>query len=466
MSATARLLAQGLGPGRPLRVLAASGQLGYGVPEAALKAGIARAPHFIGCDMGSIDVGPYYLGAGKLATTEVVTKRDLRLVLKAAVGLGVPLLIGTAGTAGAAPHLARTRAFIHEIAEEEGLSFRMATIHADMPRALLREMAAAGRTRPLGRIAALDPATIDRAAHIVGQMGTEAFIRALRTEPDVILAGRACDTAIFAAIPQMLGYAPGPATHMAKIIECTSICCTPGGRDAILGTLENESFVLESMNPARAATPVSVAAHSLYEQADPLHVHEPDGAVDLSAARYERLDDRRTRVSGATWQPTLRSTIKVEGAEWCGERAVLLAGSCDPRVIENAEAIIRGVRANVADIMPPDPARPYELFFHVYGKGATSLFAAVPAAAEEIFFLVEVIAPTMETAHSAASVTKQYLLHHGFPGRLSTGGNIAFPFTPPELPVGSAYRFSIYHVTECDDLASVFPVEVETIGAG
>ncbi|HUA77787.1 MAG TPA: acyclic terpene utilization AtuA family protein, partial [Acetobacteraceae bacterium] len=428
MSATCRLFAQGLGPGRPLRVLAASGQLGYGVPEAALNAGIARAPHFIGCDMGSIDVGPYYLGAGKLATTEAITRRDLRLVLKAALGLGVPLLIGTAGTAGGAPHLARTRALIHEIAVEEGLRFRMATIHADMPRALLREMAAAGRTRPLGRIPALDATTIDKAAHIVGQMGTEAFIRALRGEPDIILAGRACDTAIFAAIPQVLGYAPGPATHMAKIIECTSICCTPGGRDAILGTLEDESFVLESMNPARAATPISVAAHSLYEQGDPLHVHEPDGTVDLSAARYEQLDDRRTRVSGAVWQPARCSTIKVEGAEWCGERAVLLAGSCDPRVIANADAIIQGVRSNVAEIMPPDLAQPYELFFHVYGKGATSLFGATLATAEEIFFLVEIIAPTMETAHSAASVAKQYLLHHGFPGRLSTGGNIAFPF--------------------------------------
>ncbi len=466
MSAAARLLARGLGPGRPLRVLAASGQLGYGVPEASLRAGIARDPHFIGCDMGSIDVGPYYLGAGQLATTEVVTKRDLRLVLNAALGLGVPLIIGTAGTAGAAPHLARTRALIHEIAKEEGLAFRMATIHADMPRALLREMAEAGRTRPLGRIAPLDAATIERAAHIVGQMGTEAFIRALGAEPDVILAGRACDTAIFAAIPQMLGYAPGPAAHMAKIIECTSICCTPGGRDAILGTLEDESFILESMNPARAATPVSVAAHSLYEQADPLHVHEPDGTVDFSAAAYERLDDRRTRVAGATWQPALRPTIKIEGAEWCGERAVLLAGSCDPRVIENTEAIIRGVRASVADIMPPDPAQPYEIFFHVYGKGATSLFGAVPAAAEEIFFLVEIIAPAMETARAAASVAKQYLLHHGFPGRLSTGGNIAFPFTPPELPVGPAYRFSIYHVTECDDLAAVFPIELEAVGRG
>ncbi len=58
---------------------------------------------------------------------------------------------------------------------------------------------------------------------------------------------------------------------------------------------------------------------------------------------------------------------------------------------------------------------------------------------------------------------KQYLLHHGFPGRLSTGGNIAFPLTPPELSAGSAYRFSLYHLMTVDTLDGLFPVEIETL---
>lgn len=59
MNAVGKLLAR-----RPerLRVLSASGQLGYGIPEKALQAGMARRPDFIGCDMGSIDPGPAYLG--------------------------------------------------------------------------------------------------------------------------------------------------------------------------------------------------------------------------------------------------------------------------------------------------------------------------------------------------------------------------------------------------------------------
>lgn len=468
MSAVARMLATAprAGSGKPLRVLAASGQLGYGIPDKALKTGMERQPHVMGCDMGSVDPGPYYLGSGKMATADPVTRRDMRMVLKAARQADVPLIIGTAGTAGAAPHLEATRRIIHEIAREEGLSFRMAVIHSDMPRDYLKAMAAAGRTRGLGRIGELDSATIDRAAHIVGQVGTDAFIRALETEPDVIIAGRACDTAIFAAAPEMLGYPLGPTLHMAKIIECTSICCMPGGRDAMLATLEGDSFVLESMHPGRAATPVSVAAHTLYEQSDPLRVDEPAGWIDVSRAKFEAVDERRTRVSGATWHPRGQMTIKVEGAEWCGERGVLLAGSCDPRVIENTDTIIASVRAAVADIVQPGAGQSYDMHFRVFGKGAISLFptGALPTPAE-IFFLVEAIGSDEELVHAALTVAKQSLLHLGFPGRLSTGGNIAFAFTPPELSAAPAYRFSIYHVADCDDPAALFPVEVETVGA-
>ena len=57
---------------QPLRALAASGQLGYGIPEPALRAGLERRPHFIGCDMGSIDPGPAYLGSGRMATSRGV----------------------------------------------------------------------------------------------------------------------------------------------------------------------------------------------------------------------------------------------------------------------------------------------------------------------------------------------------------------------------------------------------------
>lgn len=448
----------------PLRVLAASGQLGYGLPEPAFSEGLARRPHFIGADMGSIDPGPYYLGSGELATSEAMTRADLARLLRAARALDVPLLIGTAGTAGARPHLERVLALVREIARAEGLHFRLAWIAADLPRDRVKRAVREGRVRPLGAIAPLSEEEVERAAHLVGQMGTEAFQRALRTGADVVIAGRSCDTAVFAAIPAELGYPLGAALHMAKIVECASLCCAPGGRDALLGTLEGESFVLESMNPARHATPLSVAAHALYEQADPYRVEEPEGTLRLEGARYEALDAHRCRVSGARWEPARTPTVKIEGATRVGERALLLAACADPRAIAAARRILAEVEQTVRDLVREAVREPFALHCRIYGLDGVVAWPEPPAVPpREIFVLVECIAESAAAARSVVAVFKQFLLHHGFPGRISTGGNLAFPFTPPEVAAGTAYRFSVYHVMEVDDLAALFPVTVEEL---
>ena len=107
-----------------IRILGASGQLGYGVPTPAFSAGLARKPHLIGCDMGSIDPGPYYLGSGELATAPAATRRDFRKVILGALKSNIPLVIGSAGSAGAKPHLEQTLSIVREIAREESLHFR------------------------------------------------------------------------------------------------------------------------------------------------------------------------------------------------------------------------------------------------------------------------------------------------------------------------------------------------------
>ena len=446
-----------------LRILSASGQLGYGLPGAALAAGFARRPHLVGADMGSVDPGPAYLGGGVMGPSLQGAKADLGAVLQGARALDVPMVIGSAGTGGAAPHLAATAAMVRELARELGLHFRLATITADLPKALVTQAVRAGRVRPLGGMPPLDEATVAAADVIVGQMGTEAFQRALNLGADVIIAGRACDTAIFAALPGLLGYPMGPVMHMAKIVECASLCCLPGGRDAMLATLDGNGFVLESMNPDRAATPMSVAAHSLYEQDNPFEVFEPEGCLRVDAARYEAVDARRTRVSGATWTPARQFTLKIEGATRLGERCLLLAGTADPRVIANLDSILPAVERNVRGMLPAGfPA--WHSHARRYGLDGVVDWPTPPQAPpREVFLLIEFVAPTAAAAKTVAAMTKQYLLHHGFPGRLSTGGNLAFPLTPPEVDAGTAWRFSIYHVIEVDELAPLFPVTVEQL---
>ena len=463
MTASQRILDQVSARRRPLRILGASGQLGYGIPTPALEAGLARGPDMIGCDMGSIDIGPHYLGSGAMAPTLTGARRDLRKVLLAARRLDIPLVIGSAGSAGARPHLDATLALIRGIAQEEGLAFRLAHIPADIPKPVLHAALAAGRIRPMDTMPELTAQDIDGASHVVGQMGMEAFRRALIAGVDVLVAGRACDTAIFATLPVMLGFPTGLATHMAKIVECASLCCVPGGRDTVLAELDDEGFTLESMAPQRAATPASVAAHSLYEQADPFDIREPAGRTDLRGVRYVALDDRRTRVSGAAFAPADRPMVKLEGAMPMGHRALLLAAAADPAFIARREAILAGVQQVVRGLVCEDRAEDYRLTFRCYGTGAVVPLAAGDPPAE-IFVLGECLAPTAERADEVIRPTKQYLLHHGYEGRLSTAGNLAFPFTPPEVSTGPAYRFGIFHLMETTDWETLFPVTFETLG--
>ena len=452
MNAVERLVQSHRPQDGPLRVLAASGQLGYGIPEPALRRGMVRAPHFVGCDMGSIDPGPYYLGSGMMAAPPEMVYRDLDLVLCAALGAGIPLVIGSAGTAGARPHLQATVAVLQRIAQARGLRFRLVTVASDMlPEQVIAAMAQ-GRLAPIGAIDMPSAQQVHDCSHIVGQCGTDTLVQALALGADVVVAGRACDTAIFAALPVMLGYPMGLALHMAKIIECTSLCCVPGGRDAMLAELSMDGFTLESMNPDSHATPASVAAHALYEQADPCRVEEPEGTLLLDQARYAALDAHRTRVQGARFVARDKPSLKVEGASLVGQRVVLLAGVADPGLLDLLPQALAVVEQRVRTLVAGD----WSVFAHIYGQGAVRPLAQGTLRAGEAGLVLEFIAPQVVLARTAAGVFKQNLLHYGYPGRKSTAGNLAFAFTPSEVDAHAAYRFVLYHVMQDVPASGIF----------
>ena len=455
MSASERLLKSHRVQDGPLRILAASGQLGYGIPEAALQRGLARRPHLIGCDMGSIDPGPYYLGSGQMAAPAAMVYRDLELVLTAALAQGIPLIIGSAGTAGARPQLDATVAMVRAIAQAKGLRFRLTTVASDLAPELVLQALRAGQLQPIGPMASPTEADILQCSHIVGQCGTETLARALREPTDVLIAGRACDTAVFAALPEMLGYPTALCQHMAKIIECTSLCCNPSARDAMLAELDQDGFTLESMNPLAHATPASVAAHALYEQANPFEVDEPTGTLLLQQAQYQALDAHRTRVSGAQWRPRAQPTLKIEGAARLGERWVLLAGVADPTLLASLDEILQVVETRVRALLPGH----WSMHPHIYGQGAVRALPQAQHSQHEAGLVIEFVAATADLARTAAGVFKQNLLHHGFAGRLCSAGNLAFAFTPSELDGGTAYRFVLYHVMQAAPLDEIFRVE-------
>jgi hypothetical protein len=119
----------------------------------------------------------------------------------------------------------------------------------------------------------------------------------------------------------------------------------------------------------------------------------------------------------------------------------------------------------VRDLVCEDAAEDYRLGFRLFGVDGVRAWAEPPAhLPRETFVMGECIAPTPERAEEVVRTTKQYLLHHGYEGRLATAGNLAFPFTPPEVMIGEAYRFNVFHLMDVDDMAGLFPVEAETVG--
>lgn len=452
---------------QPMKILAASGQLGYGIPEEALRLGVTARPDVIGADLGSIDPGPFCLGSGALVVGGEALRRDIRLVLDAHKETGAPLLMGSAGTAGRGEQLDAVVEVVESVARERGHSFRMAVIHADIPKAAVSAALAAGDILPCGPVAALTETNIAEATGLVAQMGVEPFQRALEMGAEVIVAGRSCDTSMFAALPIMRGYDRGLVMHLAKLIECASACADPGGRDASLGVMGDGWFTVESMAPRLVCTPVSVAAHALYETANPYQLEEPGGVIDLTRSHYQQVDERRVRVTGSVWRPTERYCVKLEGARLAGHRCIAMGGIRDKRMIAAAEHVAEETRAIVTRTFAGsiDPAD-YSLQFRIYGKDAV-LGGAEPApslaGAREIFVLIDVVGRTEAIAKTVCGVAKQYYLHLRYPGILCTSGNIAHPFSPDVLPAGAVYEFNIHHLMPVEDPCALFPVEMRTV---
>jgi hypothetical protein len=449
-----------------IRVLGASGQLGYGMPEPAFRAGLARRPHVIGADLGSSDPGPHALGSGRDPRGPAVVRRDLELLLAGGLAAGVPVLMGSAGIAGGRPHLEGVAGLVRGLAARHGWRFRMAVIDAEVEPSWVVGQLAAGLVRPLGSAPPLTAADVAASTRIVAQMGAEPFVEALEAGADVVVAGRACDTAIFAAHPLLHGAAAADAYHMAKIVECASQCADPGGRDAILATLDGDGFLVESMAPQRRCTPVGVAAHALYEEADPFRFAEPSGAVDTTVTRYQAASERTTRVSGSRWVPAATPTLKLEGAAPVGFRTVCLGGVRDPRLLAALPEVTAAVADRVAEVLDGTVApSAYQLGFRVYGRDAV-LGPAEPerTPGHEVGVLIDVVAETQEIAHDVCATARQHLLHAAYPGSLGAAGNLALPFSPSELDAGPVHRFSVHHLVEVADPGAPFEVVLEEVG--
>lgn len=444
-----------------MRVLSPTAILGYGFPEESFNEGMKKKPHVIAVDAGSTDPGPYYLGAGKSFTDKNSVKRDLALMIPAGLAANIPVIIGTGGGCGGFPHVEWNLEIVKEIAAEKGLTLKLAVIQSEFDKELVKSKLAKGEVNPLFPAKPITAADVDESVRIVAQMGEEPIIKALEEGANVILAGRAYDPSVFSALAIKQGFDKGLAIHMGKILECAAIAAIPGsGSDSMFGTLRKDHFVLEPLASNRKCTTLSVAAHTLYEKTDPYNLPGPGGAINLHDCKFEQISDNQVKVSGSKFVPTDGYFVKLEGVKSVGYRTISCAATKDPVMIEKIDEIVKGVKERVANNFANYGIKDFFLDFKVYGKnGVMAFFPGLEnRVAHELMIIIEAVAPTQEQADTICGFARSTMLHFGYEGRISTAGNLAFPFSPSDCKVGEVFEFNVYHLMKVDSPTEHFPI--------
>lgn len=426
-------------------------------------------PDLIAVDGGSTDSGPAYLGTGRSKYSRAATKSEWRALMKARAEAGVPLVVGTAGTCGTDSTVDWMYDITRELADELGQTVKVARVYSDQPRERVRAALARGRVQPLDPAPAVDEAAIDGMENIVALAGAEQIAAALDTGADIVIAGRTTDTATIAALPIRRGEHPGGAWHGAKIGECGSLCSSNPTSGPIIIDFDPEGFTVEPMAEGAVCTPRSVAAHMLYENADPFQLFEPGGYLDVTTARYDQVDPRRVRVTGSEWVRGASYTVKLEGARLAGYQTTVLVLLREPRYVENAEAwvarlsdFLNGEIASRMDLAPED----YAIDFRLIGRNATlGALEKVEGTPAEIGVLFIATAPTQERANEIAKLANPFLLHYPLTDD-EPQATFAFPFSPADWARGPLHEFCLNHVMILDDPMEAFRIEVSEVGRG
>jgi hypothetical protein len=454
-------------------VIFPTGMLGGGFTREMVHAGIEMGATAIAVDGGSTDSGPYYLGSATPKTSSEAVERDLRILLIEASQAEIPLLVGSCGTSGTDSGVDWVAEMVRRIAKEERLSFRLACIYSEQSADHIVEALNEGRVHALPPCGPLDEATVRSCTHIVGLMGHEPFVAAIRAGAHVVLGGRATDTSMVAALALMAGLPPGPAWHAAKTVECAGLCTTTStgltGSGPVYVVIDSRGFTVMPLNPDAACTPMSVAAHMLYENADPISLREPMGLLDTSAATYVPLDDRTVRVEGSRFKELPR-TIKLEGSALAGYETVSLVGISDPSVLAQLDLwmstftdyLCERVKA-LFGLEPPD----YSFALRPYGLNAVlgSLHPDTGAPPREVGMLLKVRATDQRTATAIAKVANPALLHLPLPG-MTMMPSYAFATSPAEIERGAVYEFVLNHVVEVETGEEMFRTVFSEVNDG
>lgn len=431
-------------------VLAAAGMLGSSFDKTGFYHALEQNPDVIGCDSGTSDSGPFYPGAGKPRMNRKAAKRDLELMITEGVKRGIPVLIGSAGTAGADPNVDWLVDIAKEIAAEQKLHFKLAEIKTELTHEQLQHYMEEGRLHPLEGAPEFTCRDLDTLTRCISVIGAEPFIRALEEGAQVVIAGRSTDTSIYAAVPTMYGLGNGFAWHAAKVLECGTLASVfEKYHGSMLAWVREDSASIEPGHPEMAASPVSIVSHTLYENSNPFQLPEPGIILDTEAASYEQETDRRVKITGTRLIPA-PYTVKLEGVKFEGYRRVAVAGVSDPLILRQFDSWLQAceqdahnkIRAGMG-LEPED----YRLRHLVYGNPNDP-------DTESVGVVFDIIAKNPEDADGIISNVWHTALHVPIREWEGAQSQTAFPFSPPTLMTqenGATYSFCLNHVIEVED---------------
>ncbi len=449
---------------RAVSVLVPTGMLGAGFDPATVERGLALGADVIAVDGGSTDSGPYYLGAGEAKTADAAVRRDLRILLSAAHRAGIPLIVGSCGTSGTDSGVDWVSGIVREICAEDALDLPIAEIYSEQRAEDLVPLLRAGRIQPLEPRTALDAATLTGCSHIVGMMGHEPIALALEAGAQVVLAGRATDTALAAAVPLMRGMPPGPTWHAAKIVECGGQCTTDPRAGGVLARIDEGGFTVEPLDPNAACTPNSVAAHMLYETVNPFTMREPAGTLQVADARYTAVDARTVRVEGSRFEFAQQHTIKLEGAALTGYGTMSFVGIRDPHVLASVDewaSLLRKILADRVHSVLGLAEDAWDADLRLYGHNAIlDELETATAPPREVGVMLLVSASTQELATAISKIANPLLLHLPLPD-MAYLPSFAFAFSPAHIERGPGYAFVLNHVVEVDDPVELFRIRID-----
>ena len=449
------------------RVLVPSGVLGLGFDPDALARGVAANPDIIAIDGGSTDSGPFYLGTGTSKYSRSVCRDEWRQLLEARATAGVPLVIGSCGTCGTAETVDWMFRITCELAAELGQTLRVARLYSDVPVETLRVARDSGRLSPLHPAQTIDDAALEAMTNIVALAGAEQIQAAIHTGADVVLAGRATDTATIAALPLARGAHSGAAWHGAKIAECGAFCTTRPASGVVMVTFDEAGFTVRPMGEGVRCTPQSVAAHMLYENSDPWILYEPGGHLDVTAATYTEAAQDGVRVVGAIWVAAGDYRVKLEGARLVGYQTMMLAVIRDPRYVEAvadwADRLLLHCRGLItASLDLQDDA--FDIELRLIGvDSALGCLERDRGSPVEVGVMLLITANDQTVATEIAAVINPHLLHYPLTDD-EPMPTFAFPVSPVHSNRGAIYEFALNHVLDLNDPMDGFRLQVDEVG--